>query len=181
MKNLIKKLVLKLESYCEKNNRFIVINGTGSDTDPYLIRYFLLRTKYLSIYIHRFMRSDADDPHDHPFDFVSYVVDGSYTELSYKKAVTNISSNILSFHESSNVRDSGSLAFRKAETVHQVLIDGKYNVDNKKEAPLTVIFRGPMRREWGFWKKSPNPAFRGWYKFQEWYKYLGVEKEGNRE
>jgi hypothetical protein len=50
--------------------------------EPYMTRRVLLKTRWLSIYLHKFWRGDHDRClHNHPWLFAaSFVVRGSYTE-----------------------------------------------------------------------------------------------------
>lgn len=48
----------------------------------------------------------------------------------------------------------------------------------KKQAPLTVIFRGPWRRDWGFWKYEAVSNKHTW---ELWSTYLGVPYTRARE
>ena len=51
------------------------------DGDLYLRRYYLLRTRLVSVFIHYIARSD-EDPflHCHPWDFIAVLLSGSYVE-----------------------------------------------------------------------------------------------------
>jgi hypothetical protein len=184
MKALMTWLALKLEDWCQRTGRYIHITGKQGPDDVYLIRYMPFKSKFLSVYVHRFLRSDIDDPHDHPFDFISYVVSGGYTEELFKNhghpwswpTGTDVLEQI------DGARGPGSLGFRKAETIHKVLVDQPRTLAEKADAPLTIIVRGPYRREWQFWRtqnrflsfKSGRPCF--WAVPQVWNEYLGVEK-----
>ena len=180
LNKLIEKIVLSLESRCLKNGKVLKIKGTAKDdNDVYLIRYPLLSTALFSVYIHRFLRSDKDDPHDHPFSFVSYVVSGGYTESLFDKAnKTAASTDTVYFHTITSRRKPGSLAFRKATDVHRVLVDSVLQPREYKKAPLTVILLGPRTRDWGFWvrknKTFNNPGSR-LRSFVGWAKYLNVD------
>ncbi len=53
----------------------------GQDQLAYLTRWGI-RTRYLSIFIHRFEGPDPGDHlHDHPWGFVSFILRGGYDEL----------------------------------------------------------------------------------------------------
>ena len=80
---LSKKLALLLCKWCEKTGRVAYITGGPAGKTVYLVRYMPIHSKYLCLYIHRFMRSDADDPHDHPWNFFTYVISGGYKEAFY--------------------------------------------------------------------------------------------------
>jgi len=168
----------KLATRCERRGRVFRIVGTSADPDDLLlIRYFLFRSKLFSIYIHRFMRSDRDDPHDHPFDFVGYVVSKGYLERRYDPCTTTFGESL--FCPWAEYREPGTWAFRRAETVHAVFLDRQYKPDEYLEAPLTVIFRGPERREWGFWTQGDSGG--GWKKWIKWTTYLDVPESKERE
>jgi hypothetical protein len=78
--NLIELLIQPIIWFCIKTGRVFNITGTGADTDVYLIRYYVFQNKYFNVFIHIFLRSDRDDMHDHPWNFGTYVVRGSYNE-----------------------------------------------------------------------------------------------------
>lgn len=142
------------------------ITGTAGPDDVYLVRYFLFRSNLFSIYIHRFLRSDRDDPHDHPFSFVSYLVSGEYTEVRYK-----YNKHPQQFDMSVCCREAGSLAYRKGEEIHMIALEQERNLTEKLQAPLTVVFRGPYYRPWGFWKDITFAP-----EWVIWHKYLNVKK-----
>src|ERR1700721_599838 len=52
----------------------------GGGNSPYLTRITLIETRRFSIYLHWFHRSDADDLHDHPWDFTSMILWRGYAE-----------------------------------------------------------------------------------------------------
>lgn len=181
-------LVPRLADWCERRKRVFRITGTAGPDDVYLIRYFLFRSKYFSIYIHRFLRSDRDDPHDHPFNFLSYIVKGSYLERLYDpmgpeydywgdaRSVEPVGTLFCPWAAD---RKQGSWGFRPAETVHSVFLSKEYTYAERDQAPLSVIFRGVDRRQWGFWKEVIGHAsVKKWIK---WTEYLGVPESGERE
>ena len=101
----------------------------GARDDPYLLRWYVIpRNRWANVYLHEFHRDDDDRAlHDHPWDFVSWVIHGAYIEHT-------------AFGE--RVRRRG-IALRIAEIAHRVEL----------LAPVvrTLIVTGPTRREWGFW------------------------------
>lgn len=187
---MIERITEWLMSYCIRKNKILKITGTGGPDDVYLIRYYVIKSKYFNFFIHQFLRSDRDDMHDHPWDFCTYLVRGAYTEhklvpappgrLLDRTEVTRRTSggNALLF-----VRSSGSwatlmdtpprskpkamnrLIFRKATDVHKVLTDHDYKESEKRYAPLTLCFTGKTKRTWGFIKDG---------KWTDWREYLGL-------
>lgn len=188
-----KWLVPKLEQWCINRDRVILISGTEDPENVYLKRMVLFRSKYFCIYIHRFLRSDKDDHHDHPFDFLGYVVSGGYIEsLLHGTPVRSVwgkdpkrQTFIVEAQESVGTRQEGSWAWRSAETRHKVTLSRHYSSEEYKDAPLTVIFRGPYRREWGFWKQTKRLGdflyVGSLYEWQKWTDYLGVPESDSRE
>ena len=80
---MIEWLTEKLMAWCTKRGKVFKITGTGGADDVYLIRYYVLKSKYLNVFIHQFLRSDRDDLHDHPWNFCTYLVRGAYDEKKW--------------------------------------------------------------------------------------------------
>src|SRR5688500_17625240 len=54
--------------------------------DPYLVRWYLFRSGPVSIFIHKFVRSDEDRAlHDHPWAFLVIPIWRGYIEHSFSK------------------------------------------------------------------------------------------------
>ena len=176
---IVKFIAQKAIEYCEKNDKVFIITGTPKDGEPvpYLIRYLLFSSKYFCIYIHRFLRSDHDGPHDHPWHFLTYIIDGKYNERFYTKIATRQKEcDVFKVHI--NKRTAGSLAFRSPTDVHKVELDKEYDIKEKEEAPLTLCVVGPRIREWGFQKeKYQSPDDNYYYgNWVLWTDFLGIEK-----
>jgi hypothetical protein len=91
----------------------------GDKTDPYLLRWWLFgavtkedgtrhprRPLGRCVFLHCFVRSDDDRAlHDHPWDYASFILRGSYIEHK---------------DEGSANFDAGSLRFGQAETAHRI-------------------------------------------------------------
>ena len=166
--------VPKLESWCERTGRMrIIYNNHPNEDDVYLIRYFLFYSKWFSIYIHRFMMSDLSVPHDHPFSFVGYIVKGQYEEetLHLRNDVKGTMKNsdivylegapLAGMTTSRKYRKQGSWAYRPTYYSHVVRIDRQYKLEEKHKAPLTIIFRGPYKKNWGFWEDRGD-GYKSW-------------------
>lgn len=106
--------------------KFIITDGEGR---PYLTRYVVNEAEDGSkVYLHFIHQSDDDrDFHDHPWDWHSEILQGSYKE--YRP-------------ESSTIFRPGDVNVKVAEQLHRLEV---------LEGPvITMVFRGPKRREWGF-------------------------------
>ena len=164
MRRLIKYLIKKLESYLDKKGSYFIITGrpiNNTETVPYLKRYFLFRSNFLNIYLHRFLRSDADELHDHPWNFATYVVEGEYKEHTFYGV---------------NHRKEGSLAIRKATDFHRVEVDKDRPLGEVNNSPLTLFISGPRKKEWGF--ISRNYGFsHSKPRWVPYWEYLNVERK----
>lgn len=92
-------------------------------------RWELLKTKWFSIWIHGIYESDQDlHLHNHPWDFKSIVLKGSYIELTEKGFVWQTP---LKFNS------------RNGENFHKIY---------KLLTPVvyTLFFVTPTKREWGY-------------------------------
>ena len=128
----------------------------GPDEDPYLLRWFLIRTPWFRLYLHRFMRSDDDRAlHDHPAWNVSMLLSGCYIE--------HLAGGHTAIRRPWRPWEQFRLVFRRAETQHRVQLIGDRKV-------WTLFLRGPTVREWGF--ACPN----GWI---HWTKFVQMRPGGN--
>lgn len=95
--------------------------------EPYLKRYYLLRTRWMEIYIHHLFRSDPDtDMHDHPWWFISLILWGGYIEH---------------MPHGSFKRRAPALLYRPIGSPHRLELS---------RPAWTFVIVGPVRRTWGF-------------------------------
>lgn len=154
-----------LELTCKK-----VIIYDPYDQDPYLIRYILFGKSKFNIYFHRFMRSDDKIPHDHPFNFFTFVFTKGYKEIKY---IHNTETGILEEKEIN--RYPMSIAYRKHNDIHRVVVDKTRTLEEINDAPLTVCVLYRCKSTWGFVKNTK----RG-YEWIDWRKFLKVKKNDSR-
>ena len=80
--NLFHYLFIKIMSYL---GRYRVIYDRY-DNEPYLERFYIFlkdrKTFPFNIFIHRFLKSDPDDLHDHPWAFRTIILFGGYWEFT---------------------------------------------------------------------------------------------------
>lgn len=112
------------------------------DRDLYLIRWFVIRTKHLGLFIHKFVRSDEDRAlHDHPWSFLVIPIWRGYWE--HYEIFGNHLPPGRTF-KCRRVLPILGARIRQATYRHRVeLIDGKPS--------WSLFFRFRKRREWGFW------------------------------
>lgn len=138
-------MIVKLLQWWADRSRIEIISGHGDDT-PYLIRYHLINNRFFKLYLHYFLRSDLDDPHDHPWSFWTWMVRGSYVEELYNRRTRAFSRDVRS-------QFGRRSAYRHAEDAHRIKVPTVYDVrkDNwKAGAPMTLFFAFKKRRDWGF-------------------------------
>ena len=183
---MIKAIANAICRWCERTGRVFYITGGPKGTTVYLARFIVFQSKYCCLYIHRFMRSDADDPHDHPWNFFTYVISGGYKEAFYDRSKTIIGTDTRLAKEGKtyfkdlwdkiiNTRLPGSIAYRRATDVHQVILDRDYEMSEIKQAPFTVCLIGPRLREWGFWPLEDRGSC-----WVDWRTYLNITPNDNR-
>lgn len=102
----------------------------------YMRRFYLTPTVFgYQLRLHHILLSDPEiDPHDHPYNFWSWIIKGKYIEQTY---VVNHDAHI-SFSKN---RKRWSLVRRPAETIHRLILSSD---------AWTVVLAGPTRREWGY-------------------------------
>lgn len=111
------------------------ITADTDNSDIYLTRYYLLRTTYFAIYIHKIYRSDADRHcHTHPWNFISIILSGSYLEHTPSRIIP---------------RYRFLPAYRPFTFAHRVQLISK--------AVTTLIFRlGKSKDNWYFITENGN-------------------------
>lgn len=131
------------------------ITKVADDTYLYLRRYFITAKKPDNdkrIFIHFIARSDDDrDLHDHPWDFISYILLGGYFE------------EVFTAGPKSETTDEwfgiGSKVVHRATDAHRLRLPGP---------TWTLVFRSGRQRVWGFWQNGVHVP---------WNVYLGVNEE----
>jgi hypothetical protein len=99
----------------------------AKEKGPLLVRYYILNTRWVAIYIHHLLRSDIERHlHDHPWPFVSLILRGGYTEQTPQGA---------------RGFTAGSVLMRPALWLHSLEL-GK--------PAWTLVVAGPTWRIWGF-------------------------------
>jgi hypothetical protein len=114
--------------------------------EPYLERYYLFlkdRKHFpFNVFLHRFLKSDPDDVHDHPWGYATVILKGGYYEW-----VGKFNSKGEKIGEERMWRGPGHFRVCKATSYHRIeLAEGV--------ECWTIFMPGPQTREWGFWYKG---------------------------
>jgi hypothetical protein len=112
------------------------------DNEPYLERYyiFLKDRKHFpfNVFIHKFLKSDPDDVHDHPWPYATLILKGGYYEW-----VAKFNSLGEKISEERMWRGPGHFRVCRATSYHRIELDPNVTA-------WTLFMPGPQRREWGF-------------------------------
>ena len=141
MSTLSKFFLNKLDQMSRKR---IVLDRQSNE--PYLERYYIFlkdRKKFpFNIFIHKFLKSDPDDVHDHPWPYATLILKGGYWEW-----VPQFNSKGEKFGEIAKWRGPGHFRICKATSYHRIELDPSVTA-------WTLFMPGPQQREWGFLKNN---------------------------
>ena len=114
--------------------------------EPYLERYYLFlkdRKRFpFNVFLHRFLKSDPDDVHDHPWPYATLILKGGYYEW-----IPLFNSNGEKVSEIAKWRAPGHFRFCGANSYHRIELDPGVET-------WTLFIPGPQKREWGFLVKD---------------------------
>lgn len=148
-------MMLKL---LERLGRKRIVLDRVSD-EPYLERYYLFlkeRSGFpFNIFLHKFLKSDPDDVHDHPWPYATLILKGGYWEWipEFNAAGEKIG-------EVRKWRGPGHFRISSATSYHRV------ELGNDVEC-WTLFMPGPKQREWGFLVRD---------QWVQWEQYLKQRK-----
>jgi hypothetical protein len=118
--------------------RFVLFNTVTGVI--YLQRLRVIGTPWFSIMLHRIRRPDPDpDRHDHPWNFWSLVLWGSYEE------------------------DSGGVV-KRVRWVNRHRAEDTHRITRVFGPVVTLVITGRRRRNWGFWKDN---VFVPWRQYMQ--------------
>jgi len=116
------------------------------------------RNNLTNCYLHNMIRDDDPILHDHPYWFVSIMLDGELRENYSPTPAADVSA-LGRVWERSRILRAGDIVFRSSTMAHQLVV--------RREA-WTLMISGRRVREWGFW------CPKGW---REWYKYVATNQD----
>jgi hypothetical protein len=144
-------MLLKL---LERLDRKRIVMDRVND-EPYLERYYLFlkdRKRFpFNVFLHKFLKSDPDDLHDHPWPYFTLILRGGYWEW-----IPQFNSKGEKFGEISVWRGPGHFRFSKASSYHRIELDPTVTC-------WTLFCPGPQQKDWGFLSKG---------RWVQWEQYL---------
>lgn len=110
--------------------------------EPYLERYYVfIKDRKLfpfNIFIHKFLKSDPDDVHDHPWPYATLILKGGYWEW-----IPVFTYEGVKVGETPHWRGRGHFRFCRADSFHRIELEPGVEC-------WTMFMPGPQKREWGF-------------------------------
>lgn len=138
---IIQQMKSKFLNWLDSIGRKRIVLDRQSE-EPYLERYYLFlkdRKKFpFNIFLHKFLKSDPDDVHDHPWPYATLILRGGYYEWT-----PEFDSKGVKVSETRHWRGAGHFRICRPTSYHRIeLKDGV--------TAWTLFMPGPQRREWGF-------------------------------
>ena len=129
------------------------------ENEPYLERYYLFlreRNRFpFNVFLHKFLKSDPDDVHDHPWPYATLILKGGYWEW-----IPHFDTVGRKTGEYQVWRGPGHFRISKANSFHRIELDPDITA-------WTLFMPGPKQRDWGFLVKN---------KWIQWEQYLKQRK-----
>jgi len=129
------------------------------NNEPYLERYYVFlkdRNRFpFNVFLHKFLRSDPDDVHDHPWPYATLILKGGYYEW-----VPKFDSNGKKIDEERMWRGPGHFRLCCATSYHRIELDSSITA-------WTLFMPGAKQRDWGFLVKD---------QWIQWEQYLANRK-----
>ena len=114
--------------------------------EPYLERYYLFlkdRKKFpFNIFLHKFLKGDPDDVHDHPWPYCTFILKGGYYEW-----IPQFDKDGRKCAEIGHWRRPGHFRICSATSYHRIELDPGVET-------WTLFMPGPQKRDWGFLVKN---------------------------
>ena len=129
------------------------------ENEPYLERYYLFlreRKRFpFNVFLHKFLKSDPDDVHDHPWPYATLILKGGYWEW-----IPHFDTVGRKTGEYQVWRGPGHFRVSKANSFHRIELDPDITA-------WTLFMPGPKQRDWGFLVRN---------KWVQWEQYLKQRK-----
>ena len=125
----------------ERMGRKRIVMDRQSD-EPYLERYYLFlkdRDRFpFNVFLHKFLKGDPDDVHDHPWPYATLILKGGYYEW-----LPQFDSKGNKIAEMCVWRGPGSFRICSANSYHRIELDPSVTA-------WTLFMPGPKKQDWGF-------------------------------
>ena len=116
------------------------------NNEPYLERYYLFlkdRKKFpFNVFLHKFLKGDPDDVHDHPWPYATLILKGGYWE--WTPEFNSLGEKIAEVRQ---WRGPGHFRTASSNSFHRIELEPGVTA-------WTLFMPGPQKREWGFLVKN---------------------------
>ena len=127
--------------FLDRIGRKRIVMDRQSD-EPYLERYYLFlndRDRFpFNVFLHKFLKGDPDDVHDHPWPYATLILKGGYYEW-----LPQFDSKGNKIAEMCVWRGPGSFRICSANSYHRIELDPSVTA-------WTLFMPGPKKQDWGF-------------------------------
>jgi len=131
----------KILNWLDKRGRKRIIMDREC-SEPYLERYYVFlkdRKKFpFNIFVHKFLKSDPDDVHDHPWPYATLILKGGYYEW-----IPIFNGQGIKIGETRHWRGPGHFRICRPSSYHRIELHPNITA-------WTLFMPGPQVREWGF-------------------------------
>ena len=138
---ILQKIKDHVLNFLERHDRKRVIMDRESK-EPYLERYYIFlkdRKNFpFNVFIHKFLKSDPDDVHDHPWPYATLILSGGYWEW-----IPKIDTLGHQWGEYRVWRGAGHFRICDAKSYHRIELDPNVTA-------WSLFMPGIQKREWGF-------------------------------
>ena len=142
---IIQRLKSNFLNWLDKRGRKREVMDRQND-EPYLERYYLFlkdRDRFpFNVFLHKFLKSDPDDVHDHPWPYATLILKGGYWEW-----VPQFNDKCEKIYETAKWRGPGHFRICSAGSFHRIELDPNITA-------WTLFMPGRQQREWGFLVKN---------------------------
>jgi hypothetical protein len=142
---ILQKIKGYVLNWLEQHDRKRVVLDRQSQ-EPYLERYYLFlkdRKKFpFNVFLHKFLKGDPGDPHDHPWPYATLILKGGYWEWT-----PLFSADGKMVGETCQWRGAGHFRVCSSKSYHRIELE-------EGVTPWTLFMPGPQLREWGFLVKN---------------------------
>jgi len=132
-------------NWLERHDRKRVIMDRV-ENEPYLERYYIFlkdrKCFPFNVFLHKFLKGDPDDVHDHPWPYATFILAGGYYEwIPQFNPDGTLNCEVRKWREPGHFRICSPNSYHRIELKEGV-------------TAWTLFMPGPQRREWGFLVKN---------------------------
>lgn len=132
------------------------------NNEPYLERYYVFlrdRTWFpFNVFLHKFLKSDPDDVHDHPWPYATLILRGGYNEW-----IPEFNAQGQKIGENRHWRGPGHFRMCSATSYHRIELCQGVEC-------WTLFMPGVKRRDWGFLVRNQ------WIQWEQYLKQRALNK-----